>query len=102
MTSGRKPTILIEGKSFREISAEYGIHPMTLRARWYPGITIKELVKAPRHGFRTLRVDGITLKELSRRHGISYMTLYWRLMHGMVTVESITRARYEPRARKKK
>lgn len=86
MVSGRKPTILIEGKSFAEISKAHGISECALRQRWKPGITLGELLRERKSGQPTHYVDGITLGELSKRYGIPYPTLYWRFKHGIKNV----------------
>lgn len=85
MVSGRKPTILIEGKSFAEISETHGISERALRQRWKPGITLGELLRKRQRGrpIRYVDGDGVTLGELSTRYGIPYPTLYWRFKHGI-------------------
>lgn len=86
MVSGRRPTILIEGKSFAEISKEHGISECALRQRWKPGITLGELLRE-RKSVRPIHyVDGVTLGELSKRYGIPYPTLYWRFKHGIKNI----------------
>lgn len=86
MVSGRKPTILIEGKSFAEISKAHGISEGALRQRWKPGITLGELLRKRQCGRPIHYVDGVTLGELSKRYGIPYPTLYWRFKHGIKNV----------------
>lgn len=86
MVSGRKPTILIEGKSFAEISEAHGISECALRQRWRPGITLGELLRKRQRGRPIHYVDGVTLGELSKRYGIPYPTLYWRFKHGIKNV----------------
>ena len=66
MVSGRKPTILIEGKSFAEISKAHGISECALRQRYKPGISLGELLRKRQRGGRSIHyVDGVTLGELS-------------------------------------
>lgn len=86
MVSGRKPTILIEGKSFAEISKAHGISECALRQRYKPGITLGELLRKRQSGRPIHYVDGVTLGELSKRYGIPYPTLYWRFKHGIKNV----------------
>lgn len=86
MVSGRKPTILIEGKSFAEISKAHGISECALRQRWKPGITLGELLRERKSGQPIHYVDGVTLGELSKRCGIPYPTLYWRFKHGIKNI----------------
>lgn len=86
MVSGRKPTILIEGKSLAEISKAHGISEGALRQRWKPGITLGELLRKRQCGRPIHYVDGVTLGELSKRYGIPYPTLYWRFKHGIKNV----------------
>lgn len=86
MVSGRKPTILIEGKSFAEISKAHGISECALRQRWKPGITLGELLRNRQRGIPIHYVDGFTLGELSKRYGIPYPTLYWRFKHGIKNI----------------
>ena len=86
MVSGRKPTILIEGKSFAEISKAHGISECALRQRWKPGITLGELLRKRQRGRSIHYVNGISLGELSKRYGIPYPTLYWRFKHGIKNV----------------
>lgn len=87
MVSGRKPTILIEGKSFAELSKTHGISECALRQRWRPGITLGELLrKRQRGGGQVHYVEGVSLGELARRHGIPYSTLYWRFKHGIKNI----------------
>lgn len=103
MGSGRKAEILIEGKSFREISEDCGIREATLRARYRPGCTIKDLVENT--GRKTGRTtggecraaNGLTLSEISRQTGIPYHTLYWRAKHGYDTYAALISERYELR-----
>ena len=86
MVSGRKPTILIEGKSFAEISKAHGISECALRQRYKPGISLGELLRKRQRGRSIHYVDGVTLGELSKRYGIPYPTLYWRFKHGIKNV----------------
>jgi transposase-like protein len=86
MVSGRKPTILIEGKSFAEISKAHGISECALRQRWKPGITLGELLRKRQRGNPIHYVDGVTISELSKRYGIPYPTLYWRFKHGIKNI----------------
>ena len=86
MISGRKPTILIEGKSFAEISKAHGISECALRQRWKPGITLGELLRKRQRGRPIHYVDGVTIGELSKHYGIPYPTLYWRFKHGIKSV----------------
>lgn len=96
MGSGRKATVLIEGKTIREISAETGIREATLRARMRPGCTIKDLVEYKTDGriMGVVTVDGMALKEISAKTGIPKETLYWRYRHGRTDYESLTVERY--------
>ena len=86
MISGGKPTILIEGKSFAEISKAHGISECALRQRWKPGITLGELLRKRHRGRPIHYVDGVTIGELSKHYGIPYPTLYWRFKHGIKSV----------------
>jgi transposase-like protein len=86
MVSGRRPTILIEGKSFAEISEAHGINECALRQRWRPGITLSELLRKRQRGNPIHYVDGVTISELSKRYGIPYPTLYWRFKHGIKNI----------------
>lgn len=86
MVSGRKPTILIEGKSFAEISEAHGISECALRQRWRPGISLGELLRERKSVQPIHYVDGFTLGELSKRYGIPYQTLYWRFKHGIKNI----------------
>lgn len=86
MVSGRKPTILIEGKSFAEISKAHGISESALRQRWRPGISLDELLRKRQRGRPIHYVNGVTLGELSKYHGIPYPTLYWRFKHGIKNI----------------
>lgn len=86
MVSGRRPTILIEGKSFAEISEAHGISECALRQRWRPGITLGELLRKRQRGNPIHYVDGVTIGELSKRYGMSYSTLYWRFKHGIKNI----------------
>lgn len=103
MGSGRKATVLIEGKTIREISAETGIREATLRARMRPGCTIKDLVEHTADGraYETVIIDGMTLRELSAITGISKDTLYWRYKHGRTDFEALTTGRYALRIPRK-
>lgn len=91
MGSGRKPRVLIEGKTIREISAETGIREATLRARMRPGCTVKDL---SRRTADEILIKGMTLSEISAATGISKHTLYWRYHHGRTDFESLTAGRY--------
>lgn len=95
MASGRLPTIRIEGKTIREISAETGIREATLRARMRPGCTIKGITgrRDGRNG-ETILVNGMTLCEIAKVTGISYDTLYWRYNHGRTDFGALTAGRY--------
>lgn len=95
MVSGRKPTILIEGKSFAEISKSHDISESALRQRWRPGITLGELLRKRQRGRPIHYVNGVALGELSKYHGIPYPTLYWRFKHGIknITVAVIRKKR---------
>lgn len=95
MVSGRRPTILIEGKSFAEISEAHGISECALRQRWRPGITLGELLRKRQRGDPIHYVDGVTISELSKRYGMPYSTLYWRFKHGIknITVAVIRKKR---------
>lgn len=99
MGSGRKAEILVEGKSFREISEDCGIREATLRARYRPGCTIKDLVE---HTGRKVQgnapvMNGLTLSQIAQRTGIPYHTLYWRAKHGYDTFAALISGRYELR-----
>lgn len=96
MASGRIPTIRIEGKTIREISAETGIREATLRARMRPGCTIKDLMgrKTDGRADDAILIDGMTLGEISAATGISKQTLYWRYKHGRTDYKSLTVGRY--------
>lgn len=96
MGSGRKATVLIEGKTIREISAETGIREATLRARMRPGCTIKDLVEYKPDGrvMESTTVNGMTIREISAATGIPKDTLYWRYNHGRTDFESLTVGRY--------
>ena len=91
MASGRKPTVRIEGKTIREISAETGIREATLRARIFPGCTIQDITEQRPC---SILVDGMTLAEVSAKTGISKDTLYYRYKHGQTDFESLTARRY--------
>lgn len=101
----RKPTILIEGKSLREIADRYGIYEGTLRARYHPGITLRELVCRTKQGMmpKGFRVVGdMTLSEIAAEFGLSYNTVYWRYRHGFTTYAELTARSHELRRTKKK
>lgn len=103
MGSGRRATIRIEGKTFREISAETGIREATLRARYFPGCTISDITGAhadERFGWG-IRIDGMTLAEIARKYGVPKGTIYWRYTHGWTSLEDLTRRRYDLRIRPK-
>lgn len=105
MANGRKPTILIEGKSLREISERYGIREATLRARYRPGITVRELVGGTKRGMTPkgfLAVGDMTLSEIAAETGIAYHTLYWRYRNGFTKYAELTAGLYELRRTKKK
>lgn len=91
MGSGRLPTILVEGKTIREIAAETGIREATVRARIFPGCTIADI--AGRRA-ASIIIDGMTLKEIAAKTGISFDTLYYRYRHGRTDFESLTVGRY--------
>jgi len=98
MGSGRKPTVRIEGKTIREISAETGIREATLRARIFPGCTISDIAKIRPS---TILVDGKTLTEISIQTGVPKLTLYHRYKHGRTDLESLTVGRYGSRIPRK-
>lgn len=105
MVNGRKPTILIDGKSIREISDRYGIREATLRARYHPGITLRELVGRTKlgmtpKGFRA--VGDMTLSEIAAESGLPYNTVYWRYRQGFTRYAELTAERYSLRRTKKK
>lgn len=105
MANGRKPTILIEGKSIREIADRYGIREGALRARYHPGITLRELVCKTKQGmmpkgFRA--VGDMTLSEIAAEFGLPYNTVYWRYRHGFTTYAELTAERNSLRRTKKK
>lgn len=105
MGSGRKPIILIEGKSLREIADRYGIREGTLRARYHPGITLQELACRTKRGMmpKGFRVVGdMTLLEIANESGLSYNTVYWRYRHGFTTYAELTAGLHELRRTKKK
>ena len=105
MANGRKPTILIEGKSLREISERYGIREGTLRARYHPGITLRELVCKTKQGMmpKGFRVVGdMTLSEIAAESGLHYNTIYWRYRHGFTTYAELTAGLHALRKTKKK
>ena len=105
MANGRKPTILIEGKSFREIAERYGIREATLRARYRPGITLRELVCRTKQGMmpKDFRVVGdMTLSEIAAEAGLPYQTVYWRYRNGFTKYAEVTAGLYELRRTKKK
>lgn len=91
MGSGRKPTVRIEGKTIREISAETGIREATLRARTFPGCTILDITEQRPC---SILVDGMTLTEIAEKTGISKDTLYYRYKHGQTDFKSLTAGRY--------
>ena len=93
MVSGLRPKIRIEGKTIREISAETGIREATLRARIFPGCTIKDITDRGQDG-DVILVNGMTLCEIAKVTGISYDTLYWRYKHGRTDFGSLTAGRY--------
>lgn len=93
MARGRKATILIEGKTIREISVETGIREATLRARVFPGCTVSDLV-GYKGGVDEVIIDGMTLCEIAKATGIPKPTLYWRYRHGRADYESLTVGRY--------
>lgn len=99
MVNGRKPTILIDGKSIREIADRYGIRETTLRARYYPGITLRELVCRSKD-FRA--AGDMTLSEIAAEAGLPYHTVYWRYRNGFTTYAELTAGLYEIRGTKKK
>lgn len=99
MANGRKPTILIEGKSMREIADRYGIRETTLRARYHPGITLRELVRRSKD-FRA--AGDMTLSEIAAEAGLQYHTVYWRYRNGFTTYAELTAGLYEIRGTKKK
>ena len=103
MGSGRKATVLIEGKTIREISAETGIREATLRARMRPGCIIKDIVgrKTDGRDDDAMLINGMTLREISAATGISKHTLYWRYKHGRTDFESLTSGRYRVRMPRK-
>jgi DNA-directed RNA polymerase specialized sigma24 family protein len=103
MGSGRIPTIKIEGKTIREISAETGVREATIRARMFPGCTIKDLVgrKTDGRAGGAILIDGMTLGEISAATGISKHTLYWRYKHGRADFEALTSGRYRVRIPRK-
>lgn len=96
MASGLRPKIKVEGKTIREISAETGIREATLRARIFPGCTIKDITGRRQDGRNgdVILVDGMTLCEIAKVTGISYDTLYWRYKHGRTDFGSLTAGRY--------
>lgn len=103
MGSGRRATIRIEGKTFREISSETGIREATLRARYFLGCTISDITGAhtdERFGWG-IRIDGMTLAEIARKYGVPKGTIYWRYTHGYKTLEELTEERYGVRLRRK-
>ena len=105
MARGKKPTILIDGQSFREISKRYGIRETTLRARYRPGITVRELVNSTKCGRnpKDFRAAGdMTLSEIAADAGLSYNTVYWRYRNGFTTYAELTAGLYEIRGTKKK
>ena len=105
MGSGRKPIILIEGKSFREIAKRYGIREATLRARYRPGITVRELVGGTKRGMTPkgfLAVGDMTLSEIAAEAGLPYHTVYWRYRNGFTKYAELTAGLYELRGAKKK
>lgn len=109
MVSGRKAWILIEGKTFREIAKASGVQEATLRARYRPGITIRELVLGTRRkkkGFlavdRMTLADGMTLREIAESVGLHYQTVYYRYRNGFRTYTELAARPYELCGKKKK
>lgn len=105
MGSGRKPTILIEGMSIREIANLYGIREATLRARYRPGITVRELVNSTKCGRNPegfLAAGDMTISEIAEYAGLSYQTVHWRYRNGFTTYAELTAGLYEIRGTKKK
>lgn len=101
----RKPTILIEGKSIREIADRYGIREGTLRARYHTGITVRELVESTKLGMmpKDFKVVGdMTLSEIASEFGLSYDTVYWRYRHGFTKYTELTAEPYSLHGTKKK
>ena len=88
---GRKATILIEGKTIREIAAELGMREATVRTRAFPGCTLQDIMR-PR--YESVVIDGMTLAEISKMTGISKNTLYWRYRHGRTGMAALTAGRY--------
>lgn len=91
MASGRLPTIRIEGKTIREISAETGIREATIRARAFPGCTIDDITG---RRVASILIDGMTLREIASKTGIPFDTLYYRYKHGRTDFVSLTAGRY--------
>ncbi|MBO4725884.1 MAG: hypothetical protein J5622_05195 [Firmicutes bacterium] len=105
MGSGRKAWILIEGKTFREIAKASGVQEATLRARYRPGITIRELVNGTKRGKTQkdfLAVGDMTLSEIAEYAGLSYHTVYWRYRNGFDTYAELTARPHELRGKKEK
>lgn len=101
----RKPTILIEGKSLREIADRYGIREGTLRARYHPGITLREIVESTKLGMMPKGfpvVGDMTFSEIAAEFGLSYNTVYYRYRHGFTTYAELTAGPRELRRTKKK
>lgn len=92
MGSGRKATILIEGKTIREIAAETGMREATVRSRAFPGCTLQDIMR-PR--YESVVIDDMTLAEISDTTGISKNTLYWRYKHGRKTIAELTAGLYD-------
>lgn len=95
MGSGRIPTVRIEGKTIREISEETGVREATIRARMYPGCTIKDLVgRETGRQAGAIFINGTALREIATNTGIPFATLYYRYRHGRTDYESLTVGRY--------
>lgn len=88
---GRKATVLIDGKTIREISDETGIREATIRTRMFPGCTIEDITECRA---ASILIDGMTLTEIATATGISKNTLFWRYKHGRTDYEALTVGRY--------
>lgn len=95
--SGRPPKVRIEGKTIKDLAAETGVAPQTLRARARAGYKGHALKRPPEN----IEVEGKTLQEIAAETGLSFNTLKWRYTHGIRTLKEIMEPRYAIRVRRK-
>lgn len=96
--SGRPTKIRIEGKTIKELAAETGVDPQTLRARARAGYRGHAL-KRP---LEYVEIEGKTLREIAAMTGLSFNTLKWRYYrYEPKTIKEITEPKYAIRVKPK-